>query len=55
MKQLFETPILEVIEFAQEDIIRTSIGEGIDTPTEGTGGGNKDGDLNLPIDPGIGR
>lgn len=50
MKQLFETPILEVIEFAQEDIIRTS-GEGFDTPTEGTGGGNKDGDLNLPIDP----
>lgn len=54
MKQLFETPILEVIEFAQEDIIRTSNGEGIDTPTEGTGGG-KEGDLNLPIDPGIGR
>ena len=55
MKQLLETPILEVFDFAQEDIIRTSNGEGIDTPTEGTGGGNKDGDLKLPIDPGIGR
>lgn len=48
MKQLFETPVLEVIEFAQEDIIRTS---GIDTPGDNLGGGNKDGDLNLPIDP----
>ena len=47
MKNIFETPILEVIEFAQEDIIRTS--NGIDTPGENLGG-NK-GDLNLPIDP----
>ena len=53
MKQLFETPILEVIEFAQEDIIRTS--NGIDTPGDNLGGGNKDGDLKLPIDPSIGR
>lgn len=53
MKQLFETPILEVIEFAQEDIIRTS--NGIDTPEENLGGGSNNGDLNLPIDPGIGR
>ena len=49
MKNMFETPNLEVIEFAQEDIIRTSYGEGIDTPDEILGGGNK-GDLNLPID-----
>ena len=50
MKNMFEAPILEVIEFAQEDIIRTS--NGIDTPGENLGGGNK-GDLNLPIDPSI--
>ncbi len=49
MKNMFETPNLEVIEFAQEDIIRTS-GEGIDTPEENLGGGNI-GDLITPIDP----
>lgn len=55
MKNMFETPILEVIEFVQEDVIRTS-GEGFDTPTEGTGGGgSNNGDLNLPIDPSIGK
>ena len=47
MKSSFETPIFEIVEFAQEDIIRTS---GIDTPGEDIGGGNN-GDLNLPIDP----
>ena len=49
MKNMFETPNLEVIEFAQEDIIRTS--NGIDTPGENLGGGGNNGDLNLPIDP----
>ena len=50
MKNMFETPNLEVIEFAQEDIIRTS--NGIDTPGENLGGGgSNNGDLNLPIDP----
>ncbi len=50
MKQQFETPVFEIIEFAQEDVIRTS--NGIDTPGENLGGGSSNkGDLNLPIDP----
>lgn len=54
MKNMFETPNLEVIEFVQEDVIRTS--NGIDTPGEIIGGGgSNNGDLNLPIDPSIGK
>lgn len=46
MKITFETPNLEVVEFANEDIICQSPG-GITPPDENLG---NDGNLNLPID-----
>ena len=34
MKDIYETPEMEIVEFETEDVITTSGGEGIDTPFE---------------------
>ncbi len=49
MKITFETPNLEVVEFANEDIICQSPGGGITIPDTDKVG--SEGNLNLPIDP----